>query len=279
MVGNLITKASEFDPSISGQKDFNFGPDASADSPWGKAAQIYTKAKTSSTDSSNTADITIYCVDCGVKGHVALTGQAKWNILDGLHGLNAAINANIEAGVNLGLVANAVYSDTKSKQLINAPLPGVGVAVPKLFTAGVFLSVDAVSKVSVTAEGQALVGVVMTIPNFQASLNLFDQDGAGKSGITGLTPTFAKRFEASGKIAASLQLSLPIAINVGIEVPPLSLKRTIALIEEPSIYGNLTVAASTDNVAPASDTCNNGIEYFANRELSLCLELTALTEG
>ncbi|CAD0108013.1 unnamed protein product [Aureobasidium uvarum] len=262
VVGDFIAKQTELDPSISGSKDFNFGPDANADSPWGKAAEIYTKSKTSDTGS---ADVTIYCVDCGVKGHVAMAGQAKFNILDGLHGLTADLSANLEAGVNIGLVAHAQYSDTKTKALIRAPLPEVGVAVKGVFSAGVYLSVDAVSTVDVQAEGEALVGVVMTIPNFQATLNLFDQDGAGKSGVSGLTPTFQKRFEASGKVAASVRLALPIAINCGFEIPALSLKRAISLIEQPSLYGNLTVAASTANVAPASDTCNNGIEYFANR--------------
>lgn len=272
VVAQFVAAKTEFDPAISGQQDFNFGPDASADSPWGKAAQIYSKTKTSSTDSSNTADISIYCVDCGIKGHVALTGTAKWNLIDGLHALNAAINANLAAGINIGLVAHAAYSDTKSKQLVNVPLPGVGVSVPKVFAAGVFVSVDAVSVVSVTAEGQALVGVTMTVPNFQANLNLFDQNGASGSSVTGFTPTFEKRFEASGSVSASLRLSLPIAINVGVEVMPLSLKRTIALIEEPSIYGNLTAAGSTSNVAAASETCNNGIEYFANcKYIRICL--------
>lgn len=268
VVGDFIAKSTELDPSISGSKDFSFGPEANAESPWGSAAQIYTKEKSSSSGTAS-ADVSIYCVNCGVKGHIALAGQAKFNVLDGLHGLNAAINANLEAGVNLGLVANAQYKDTKSKALIRAPLPEVGVAVKGVFSAGVYLSVDAVSTIEVTAEGQALVGVVMTIPNFQANINLFDQDSAGKSGISGLTPTFEKRFEASGQVAASLQLSLPIAINCGFEIPALSMKRAISLIEEPSLYGKLTVAGSTPNVAPASETCNNGIEYLANRKSNL----------
>ena len=230
-------------------------------SPWGNAAQIYTKEKSGS---SGSADVTVYCVDCGVKGQVSLAGQAKWNLIDGLHALNAAINANIEAGVNIGLVANAQYSDTKSKQLINQALPDCGVAVKGIFSAGVFVTVDAVSKVEVSAEGQALVGVTMAIPNFQANLNLYDQAGASKSGITGFTPEFRKRFEASAKIDASVRLSLPIALNVGIEVQPLKLKRVIALIEEPSLYGNMTVAGSAGSAEAASETCNNGIEYFAN---------------
>lgn len=265
VVGDFIAKQTELDPSISGSKDFNFGPDATADSPWGKAAEIYSKSKTSESGTTS-ADATIYCVDCGVKGHVAMAGQAKFNILDGLHGLAANLNANLEAGVNLGLVAHAQYSDVKTKALIRAPLPEVGVAVKGVFSAGVYLSVDAVSTVDVSAEGEALVGVVMTIPNFQATLDLFNEDGASKSGVTGFSPTFEKRFEASGKVAASVRLALPIAINCGFEIPAISLKRAISLIEQPSLYGNLTVAASTANVEPASDTCNNGIEYFANRK-------------
>ncbi|KAI5194251.1 hypothetical protein E4T38_09637 [Aureobasidium subglaciale] len=275
VVGDFIAKQTEFDPSISGSKDFNFGPDADADSPWGKATQIYSKSKTSESGKAS-GDITVFCVDCGVKGHIALAGQAKFNILDGLHGLSAAVNANLVAGVNLGLVAHAQYSDTKSKALVRAPLPEVGVAVKGVFSAGVYLSVDAVSTIAVTAEGQALVGVVMTIPNFQANINLFDQDGAGKSSISGLNPTFEKRFEASAEVSASLTLALPIAINCGFEIPALSLKRAISLIEQPSLYGKLTVAGSTSNTAPASATCNNGLEYFANFQNDVNLDFLGL---
>jgi hypothetical protein len=265
VVGDFIAKSTEFDPSVSGSTDFNFGPDADTDSPWGKATQIYSKSKTSESGKAS-GDITVFCVDCGVKGHVALSGQAKFNILDGLHGLSAAVAANLVAGVNLGLVAHAQYSDTKSKALVRAPLPEVGVAVKGVFSAGVYLSVDAVSTIEIKAEGQALVGVVMTIPNFKANINLFDQDGAGKSSISGLNPTFEKRFEASAKVDASLRLALPIAINCGFEIPAIGLKRAISLIEQPSLYGKLTVAGSTSNSAPASQTCNNGLEYFANCE-------------
>ena len=208
--------------------------------------------------------MTIYCVDCGVKGHVALAGQVKFNVIEGLHVLNANLNANLEAGVNIGLIANAQYADSNTRALVRQALPNVGVSVDGVFPVGVLLTVDAASTVDVSAAGQAIVGVTMSIPDFEAKLDLFDQDSAGKSGVTGIEPTFAKRFEATGKISASVQLALPIEFNCGFEVPALDLKRAISLIERPSLYGKLTVAASTDNVAPASDTRNNGIEYFAN---------------
>ncbi|KAI5241446.1 hypothetical protein E4T43_05463 [Aureobasidium subglaciale] len=205
-----------------------------------------------------------------------LERQAKWNAKDGLKALNAGINANIEAGVHLGLAVTASYKDKKEKKIINAPLPYVGVAVGKLFNAGVYISVDAKSSVEVDAEGQVLVGVAMKIPNFEAKLDLFDQQSASKSSITGFTPNFTRRFEASGKIGAKVSLSLPIAINAGIEIPPLSLKRVLALIEEPIVYGNLTVAASSADAEAASETCNNGIEYFANVQNDINLDFLGI---
>ncbi|THV78397.1 hypothetical protein D6D29_07698 [Aureobasidium pullulans] len=275
LTGGALKDLSDFNPSIGGSQEFNYGPQASVDSPWGKAASIYSKQKDFKGDKGNVA-IDLYCVDCGVKGKVSMAGQAKWNAKDGLQSLNAGINANIEAGIHLGLVASASYKDEKSSKIINQPLPEVGVSVGKLFTAGVYLSVDAKAAIDVSAEGQVLVGVVMTIPNFEAKLNLLDASSSTKSSVTGFTPTFKERFEAKGKVGAQLTLSLPIAINAGIEIPPLNMKRVLALIEEPSVYGNLTLAASTANSEVASETCNNGIEYFANLQNDVKLDFLGL---
>jgi len=273
--GGALQDLSNFNPEIKGSQDFNFGPSATEDSPWGKAYSIYSKKKDFNGDKGS-AEVNLYCYDCGVKGRVSMAGQAKWNAKDGLQSLNAGINANIEAGVHLGLTASATYKDEKTKKIINQPLPEVGVSVGKLFTAGVYLSVDAKAAVDVSAEGQVLVGVAMKIPNFEAKLNLLDADSSTKSSVTGFTPEFTKRFEASGKLSAQLTLSLPIAINAGIEIPPLNLKRVLALIEEPSVYGNTTVAASTANAEPASETCNNGIEYFANVQNDIKLDFLGI---
>jgi hypothetical protein len=254
---------SNFDPSISGSQDFNFGPANTEQSPWGMAASIYSK-KTEFKGDKGSAEIDLYCVECGVRGKISMAGQAKWNAKDGLQSLNAGINANIEAGIHLGLVAAVKYNDTKTAKIVNQGLPDVGVAVGKLFSAGVYLSVDAVAAVDINAEGQVIVGVAMKIPNFEAKLNLLDADSSTKSSVTGFTPEFTKRFAAKGKIETQLRFSLPIAINAGIEITPLNFKRVLALIEEPSIYGNTTLAGSTANEKAASDSCNNGIEYFAN---------------
>ncbi|KAI4850551.1 hypothetical protein E4T44_02677 [Aureobasidium sp. EXF-8845] len=275
VAGGALKDFSDFNPSISGSQSFNYGPPADDDSPWGKAASIYSKKKDFKDDKGG-VEINLYCVDCGVKGSVSMAGQAKWNLKDGLQSLDAGVNANIEAGVHLGLAASASYKDEKTAKIINQPLPKVGVAVGKLFTAGVYISVDAKAAVDVAAEGQVLVGVVMKIPNFEAKLNLYDAQSSTKSSVTGFTPEFTKRFEARGKLSAQLTLSLPIAINAGIEIPPLSLKRTLALIEEPSVYGNTTIAASTANAEPASESCNNGIEYFANVRNDIKLDFLGL---
>lgn len=266
IVGKFIAKVTEFDPSISGTTDIKLGPSNSATSPWGDAAMIFQKASSSG---KAQADVTLYCVDCGIKGHVTVAGVAKWNLLDGLKALNANMKANMEAGLNLGLVATAIFSDEKKKPLINQAIPNLGMSVKGIFSAGVFVGVDAVAKMNIKAEGQALVGVTMAWPAFEATMDLIG-DG---SKVTGYEPQFKKRFEASGTISADARLSLPISFNVGIEIIPISFKKAISLIEEPSLFGNITFAGSTPGEPPASETCNNGFEYFANAQNDIKLDL------
>ncbi|KJY01342.1 hypothetical protein TI39_contig295g00018 [Zymoseptoria brevis] len=205
VLAKAIASASEIPPSISGTSDFKLGPENSATSPWGQAALIFTKE---STKGNAKADLNIYCVDCGIKAHAYLFGQAKWNLVDGLSALNANMNANVEAGLNLGLVATAIYADTKTKQLISQAIPELGISVNKIFAAGCFVGVDAKAVLDIKAEGQALLGVTMKFPDLQAKLSLFDEKSASGSSVTGYVPTIEKRFEASGQITATANLSL-----------------------------------------------------------------------
>ncbi|KIV83450.1 hypothetical protein PV11_05473 [Exophiala sideris] len=262
-VSNFIASATEFDPAVHGTATLALAPDDSATSPWGAAAQLYTSSSASATTA---ADITLYCVNCGLKGHVTLSGSAKFNVIDGLHGLSTSINADLEAGLNLGLVAQATFKDTKTKSLIKQAIPDLGVSVKGVFAAGVYIAVDAVATLDIEAQGQALIGITMTISDFQATLNLLDENSAASSSISGYTPTFKKTFEASGQISASATLALPVSLNVGIEITPLSYKKTLSLIEQPSLYGNVSFAGSAGGADAASDTCNNGFQYFASAQ-------------
>lgn len=273
VVGDFIAQKTTVEPKVQGTADIKLGPNDNAVSPWGNAALLFSEGSSSSTSSSN---IALYCVNCGFKGHVVIAGSAKFNILDGLNALTVGMNANIEAGLNLGLVASATFSQTKKKSLINQAIPDLGVSVKGVFSAGVFVAVDAVATLDISAAGQALIGVTMLIPDFQATLNLLDADSASKSSITGYTPQWKKRFEASGQITASARLALPVSLNVGLEIIPIKFKKSVALIEQPSLYGNISFAASAGDAAPASDTCNNGFSYFANAQNDILLDFLGL---
>ncbi|KAL9060466.1 MAG: hypothetical protein Q9162_000639 [Coniocarpon cinnabarinum] len=248
VVGDFIAQKTAIEPKVQGVADLKLGPNDNAQSPWGNAALLFSR---SGSTQSTASDVALYCVNCGFKGHVVLAGSAKFNILDGLNALTVSTNANIEAGLNLGLVASATFSNTQKKSLINQAIPDLGVSVAGVFSAGCYVAVDAVAELNVAATGQALIGITMTIPNFQAQLNLIDQNAASSSSITGYTPQFSKRFEASGQISASAKLSLPVSLNVGLQIIPIKLSKSIALIEQPSLYGNVSFSASTDNGAPA----------------------------
>ena len=255
-------------PSIQGSADVNLGPYNNAASPWGNAALLYQQSPSSGGASGNVA---LYCVNCGFSGHMVLAGSATFNIVNGLQALRVNTDANIQVGLDLGIVASAKYSNTQRKSLINQAIPNLGVSVPGVFSAGCFIAVDAVAELNVAAAGQALVGVTMTVPNFQARLDLTNQYTASQSSITGYSPQWATRFEAGGEISASAQLSLPVSFNIGLQIIPLKVSKNIALIEQPSLYGNASYSASTQG-----GSCNNGISYFSNVQNDILFDFLGL---
>ena len=69
MVANAISTALEITKQASANIPLNVGPSKLVESPFGKALQMYNKDKESK-NGKKTGSITLYCVDCGVKGTV-----------------------------------------------------------------------------------------------------------------------------------------------------------------------------------------------------------------
>jgi hypothetical protein len=191
---------------------------------------------------------------------VILGGSASFSA-SGLHDLQASVGLNFYAGLSIGVDANAVYSDTKKKELVNRALPALGFSVAKVLSGGVFVEVDAVAQIDVNAAGQAIAGISISIPDFQATLDLVDES---KSGVTGSAPKFTEYLKYKGQVDAQVTLSLPISLNVGFKIIPLGLNRDMALIETPSVYGQVVVDASNFD---DGSTCPNGVQYLVNGKL------------
>ena len=158
--------------------------------------------------------------------------------------------------MNLGLAASAAYKQSFTTPIASAGIPGL--SIPNVITVGPVLALDAELDVGVQAAGQILAGAHMTIPNFQASIDIV----SGQSSASGFTPVFTTRFEASGQITATADLGIPITVGIGIDIVPLGAngRKLLSIINKPSLEATATYAYSS--VAPGP--CNNGIAYSLN---------------
>jgi len=182
-----------------------------------------------------------------------------------------SVGGSLNAQANIGVYAQAQYSQTYTKNLVTFPIPDAGISISNLVTVGVAVTLDAEADISVTAQGQVLVGAGVAINNFAATLDMVGTT----SGVTGFNPVYTKTFNASGQIDASVGLGLPAELAVGIKIPSLSINKQVGLKNTPKVTAELKVQGST-NTSDTSD-CNNGIAFSIGISDSFDLDLLGKT--
>ena len=262
MVAHALSTALAITKQASADIPINVGPSKLVDSPWGRALQMYNKQKESKNGKVQ-GSVALYCVDCGVQGQVQLNGQVRWTIADGLTQANAGLNGNIAAALKLGIDANVAFDDKLTYPILSVPVPP-GFSIPKLFTVGPQVTLDAEVALGITLAGQVLAGVKMSIPNFSANLDLVD---GSKSVSSGFTHTYDKTFEAKAAISARAAFGLPLGIGLGIDIPPINFRKTAALYDKPYIEATMNYSGSTTSEGiDGNNNCLNGIAYAINCE-------------
>lgn len=240
-------------PSVEKMINVNFGPSPLTGSVFGQAYQLFQRSSASATAS---ADITLYCVNCGFQGNIDIQGSLTASLLSGITAGSVGLTGNVHAGVGIGIDANAQYQDNFQKQLTTFGLPGL--TVPGVIGIGPVISVSATLAVAVRAQGQILVTIAMDIPNFAGNLDLLD---SSKSYSSGFTPVFSKNFQASGSVDMSANIALPVEIAVGISVPLLKLQKTIGLIETPGLGATASFVGNTNPADLGGVSCPNGVLF------------------
>lgn len=258
-IGQAVVDATAISPSINLDIPIDVKPSKLVDSPWGQALQIYRK-ENSSTDGVASGEITVFCVQCGIDGKVHLGGEARWTITEGVSKANVGMNGNLAAGVQIGIDAKAELKKEFPFPIAQVGIPGFSVS--GLFTVGPVVELSAEVALGISLAGQVLAGIKMSIPNFSAYVDMID---GSKSSIQGFTPQFEKVFEAKAEISATAGIGLPLAIGIGIIIPPAKYSKTISLVEKPIVEANFKYAASTtcEGIGGSTD-CINGISYKLN---------------
>jgi hypothetical protein len=203
--------------------------------------------------------LALYCVECGFGGEATLFGELEVDIeilppSISVSKAQAGFNANMRAGLNLGMEAFVKYEKEWEKTLAKIPLGGFH--VPLVITVGPFVSVGIEAKAGISATGTLLIGATAVWDDVDV---LIDLKNSGNSHVTGLVPRFEHKAEATGELKIEASLGLPVKLGLGVEV--LSVwEASAAIVDTPSIVaeGSFEVSASVSDEGTIEYDINGG---------------------
>ncbi|ORX34861.1 hypothetical protein BD324DRAFT_140973 [Kockovaella imperatae] len=241
LVGGILS-GSYTTPS--GNLTINEGPSNLTDSIFGQGDSYLLYIAQKETENGNgEASISMYCVDCGVHGYAEVSGTIGYSLLPpSLTQASLNVNGAFHAGLSIGLFAEASYTDTYSKNLIDIPLPDAGIVIPGIFSVGATITLDAHATLDIEAEGEILLGAALDIPDYSAVLDVVGEN----SQANGFTPIFTKTVEAKGKIGANFSVALPAEIGFGLAIPAIDYNKEIGLRNTPELTAFADVQISTN---------------------------------
>lgn len=257
--GGLFTISPKFSTNV----DIGAGPDATRlvdTKSFGPAFPFLQKSLPSRT--GVTGQVGVYCVQCGVQGHVRATGEADWNFFTGnLHYANVALEGSISARVALGIEATLDAETQEIKhELHRQGIPKL--QIPKFITIGPSIVLSAEAQLTLNISGSVMAGIRMEIPNFSANIDLVNKD---KSISTGFEPTYTRIFNASGQVSVTTAFGLPIGLSFGLQIPKLKkFDKSVTITTRPGVELKTTYAASTNGCPVEGNTCVNGISNELN---------------
>ena len=179
---------------------------------------------------------TIECSKCGIEGYIIVDGQLAFSIKEGItKGEISLINHekfNLYAIFGLKLDGKIPKDVTKlTHQLAAAPLSPL--TIPGTFTLGPQISVSVAASLALEGEVSLLIGGTLSISPGTARLSLIDRT---RNKLEGFKPSFDPVAEAiSGSITAT-DLGLPVALEVGLDVLNGAFKKTVGIVNSPSVY-------------------------------------------
>ena len=156
--------------------------------------------------------LALYCVDCGFGGSATLWGKLEGHIFPfpGLDTLQAGLNINMRAGLQLGMTAFVKYSKQYSETIDKQQLFGFGIA--GLITIGPYILVGVDASVDISATGQLLIGATAEWEDVSTTLDFLDP-GSSKA-PQGFKPVFHRVAEAKGELDIHAHVGLTLAVGI-----------------------------------------------------------------
>ena len=237
-------------------------PTAMTNSPFGQADKI------------GTVDgLTIWCVDCGASGNVAIGGGVSADV-DGITGGSLNFGAlDFKIPLTFGFEASkSGIGQTLKSQLFEIPLTPF--TVEPFFSIGPKFTFAVDFTVWVGTTGNLKAGANMHWGKASTTIQLPDKDKntAGVKSMDGWDPDVEKVFDFSGgELNLNATLGIPMAFNVGLTLLQHPISKSVSITDTPSIEldttFNLPNHARRDHprdLTVRDNSCQNGIAELVN---------------
>ncbi|KAK2765124.1 hypothetical protein FQN54_008823 [Arachnomyces sp. PD_36] len=179
----------------------------------------------------------VQCAKCGIVGDITVDGEFAFSIKDGITKgeISFENKETLTISAILGITVKGTISGDIGK--IEKQLKAQALSpfsIPGIFTIGPQVSVSAAATLDVTGRIELLTGGELTIAAGIARASLVDKS---RNKLTGFTPEFKPVFKATaGEIGLTMDFGLPVALEAGLDVLNGKFKKTIGVVNTPSIY-------------------------------------------
>lgn len=202
----------------------------------------------------------VQCAKCGIHSNMNLNGRLAFSIRDGVtEGYvefenRDTFTLDAQFGITLaGKLATRTwqtpFKDRNGRELMKVPFTPL--TIPGIITLGPMGSIGVAFTATLDGNAELLVGGSLTMTPGVMRVSVKEKDN---NGIHGFTTKFTPVLKANGSFTATGDLGLPITIECGIDVLNGEFKKTVGLVDTPSIY--MQAIAAHDPSSP----CNNGVE-------------------
>ena len=182
--------------------------------------------------------MTVYCVECGVKGPISTSGAVHWTFTQGIVGGTAFFSQSVTGQVAIGIEVTKEVSKEKKrllekewKKTFSFPLSPFHLG--KFFIAGPAISLEPYAKAELKTSGKFLFGGKLSWDNAQAYYDFNDPQARVASGWR---PTAKPIFELSAEIEAEASAGARLSLDFGLAVPVNNWKKGISIVDEAAVY-------------------------------------------
>jgi uncharacterized protein DUF7029 len=237
---------------------------------------------------SGSAEVSTWCVDCGVQGQVTTQGSITGSLLNGITGGDIDFTTDMAMSLYAGMQGNMSVAVTLPLELGTYPL-GAAANFGGVVQIGlqVGLALEFVLKVGFE-KAAILAGGTLGWKGSKMKINWQGKDQNSKMKVTtsGWTPEWKPLFNATGEFYGAAEIAFPVELLLGIQlVQKKDLEIGPAIEQRPAIElkgsyeGNFTSNGKSKSFTSTSDDCNGlKVNLDLKHELGAKFKLVSLTK-